>query len=192
MEDLRNQPKHLAWHETLELHELTAMQSTALMNLKKCIKEINDKQLRSIYAETIKELETNLKELLRYYSLAQREDIDLEVRDVGTGFYAGELLIFAKTAVRSYATAITETATPMLRETFTNHLLKAIKTHAKIFNYMYEKGLYPAYNLEKLLQNDIKNAKKALEMRDSDRSEQSKTTDLAEQTEADIATELSE
>ncbi len=34
--------------------------------------------------------------------------------------------------------------------------------HAKIFNYMYERSYYPSYNLERLLENDVKLANKAL------------------------------
>lgn len=32
---LHQQPQHLAWHETLEIHELVAFQSISLMKLKK-------------------------------------------------------------------------------------------------------------------------------------------------------------
>ncbi|WP_052343581.1 spore coat protein [Bacillus massiliigorillae] len=67
----------------------------------------------------------------------------------------------SKTAVKNYAAAITETATPVLREILIKHLKN---WHAKIFNYMYEKGLYPAYDLKKLLQNEVNTATKALEM----------------------------
>lgn len=55
---------HLAWHETLDMHELVAFQTIGLIKLKR----------------------------------------------------AGDLLGMAKTLVRNYAIAITETATPKLRE----------------------------------------------------------------------------
>lgn len=158
-------PGHLAWHETLDMHELVAFQANGLMKLKKFYPEVKDAELRSIYEQTIKGIESNLKELLRFYSLAPREEDTDDIRSLDAGFFSGDLLGFAKTAVRSYAIAITETATPVLRETLNRQLQKAIETHATIFNYMYKRGLYPAYNLEKLLQNDVKNANKALKMR---------------------------
>jgi spore coat protein F len=68
------------------------------------------------------------------------------------GFYAGDLLGLAKTTVRSYAIDITETATPRLREVLTRQLNAAILLHANVFNYMYKRGYYPSYNLNKLLE----------------------------------------
>ncbi|MGY0694917.1 spore coat protein [Virgibacillus sp. FSP13] len=161
----KNDPKHLAWHETLEIHELVAFQSIGLMKLKKSVGDVKDNMLHNLYVQCIKDYENNIKELLQFYSLAPRDDDEeLDTRNLGNGFYAGDLLILSKTSVKTYAAAITETATPMLRETLTKHLQKAIQAHAKIFSYMYDKGLYPAYNLEKLLKNDLKNAHMALEM----------------------------
>lgn len=165
MENSDRRPNHLAWHETLELHELVAFQSVGLIKLKKSIGEIKDRELRSIYNQTIKGLEENLRELLQFFSLAPRDDEASETRTIDSSFFAGDLLAFAKTSVRNYAIAITETATPVLRKTLNRHLQKAIKTHAAIFNYMYQKGFYPAYNLEKLLHHDMKNANNALRMR---------------------------
>lgn len=43
-----------------------------------------------------------------------------------------------------------------------DNLPVAIDTHAKIFNYLYERNLYPAYDLNQLLQNDVDVANKAL------------------------------
>lgn len=64
-------PAHqtLVWHETLELHELVAFQSTGLMKLKNGLKAIEDNTLKNIYLQTINELEMNLKELLQFFSL---------------------------------------------------------------------------------------------------------------------------
>lgn len=165
LENTDRRPNHLAWHETLDLHELVAFQSTGLIKLKKSIGEVEDRELRSIYNQTIKGLEENLRELVKFYNFAPREQEEGEERKIDTGFFAGDLLAFAKTAVRNYAIAITETATPALRDTLNKQLQKAIQTHATIFNYMYKRGLYPAYDLERLLQNDIRNANQALRMR---------------------------
>lgn len=98
---------------------------------------------------------------MQFYSYApeiqsqQREDI---------GFYAGDLLGFAKTSVRSYAITITETATPRLREVLTRQINGAIQLHAQVFNYMYERGYYPSYDLNQLLKNDVQNVQKAIQM----------------------------
>ncbi|WP_010271939.1 spore coat protein [Paenibacillus senegalensis] len=158
-----NQTAHLAWHETLEMHELVAFQSNGLMGFKMDIHHVTDPQLKKLYEQTIRALEQNLRELLPYYQYApsvsqSRNDQDL------TAFYAMRLLIFTKTAVRNYAIAITETATPSLRELLQKQLNQAIQLHADIYYFMYSRGLYPSYNLNQLLQNDQQIAKQALQL----------------------------
>lgn len=168
MEEERRQrrPNHLAWHETLMVHELVAMQSTALMKMKMFVGNITDSRLKKIYTEGIKNLENHLRELLKYYALAPRLDEENEeTRNIESGFYAAELLSFSKSAVKAYAATITETATPALRDTLTRHLQKCIQMHATIYEYMFDKGMYPSYNLPKLLEGDMKRARQALEMR---------------------------
>lgn len=159
----QSNPKHLAWHETLELHELVAFQTGQLISFKKKLPSLQDPALRTLYTEAIQGLEQNLRELLQYYPQAPtmaRSSEDPEL----PGIESALLLGFAKTAVRNYAIAITETATPQLRETFQKHLIKAIAMHAKVFQFMYERGYYPSYNLEQLLANDMKNAQIALSL----------------------------
>ena len=159
---------HLAWHETLELHELVASQSSALIKLKKVSRTVKDPILKTLFKHTIDGLTQNIMELLVFYPLApklQEEDessSDEESRDDASAMSAGELLTLAKTNVRNYAAAITETATPSLRKVVKKQLNGAIDTHAKVFHYLYERGLYPAYDLNKLLQNDVNLANKAL------------------------------
>ncbi|MFD2611083.1 spore coat protein [Paenibacillus gansuensis] len=162
-QEYRKPEEHLAWHETLELHELTAFQSNNLTALKMNMPNVKDAQLKALYTEAIKNLEKNLEELLAYYPQAPKPMRAVAEGDL-TPFYAGQLLIFAKTAVRNYSIAITETATPQLRETFRKHLNKAIDMHAKVFNFMYQRDLYPAYNLDRLLAADVKNAEKAIKL----------------------------
>lgn len=67
------QHKHLAWHETMELHELTASQSNTLMGLKMHVHDVADPKLRGLYEETIRSTESNLKELLQFYPMAPME-----------------------------------------------------------------------------------------------------------------------
>jgi spore coat protein F len=154
---------YLAWHETLELHELVAFNSIGLMKLKKGLKDIQDNTLKNIYLQTIKELEISVKELLQFYPRAPHPHQSSEYRNADS-FLAGDLLAFAKAAVRNYGVAITETATPALRKVLKKQLNQAITCHERIFSYMYNSGLYPSYDLNKLLQNDMMLAKKALSM----------------------------
>lgn len=158
--------KTLAWHETLELHELTVFKSVGLMKLKKGIKQVKDPQLRDIYQEGIDVLETSIRELLQFYRFAPKPGLTSEYREerVETGFYAGDLLAFTKSEVRNYAVAITETATPQLKDVLIKQLNQAIECHTRIYNYMYENGLYPSYDLNQLLQNDIQLAQRAINM----------------------------
>jgi spore coat protein F len=153
-------PKHLAWHETMELHELVAFQSVQLLAFKKKLPSLQDPAVRSLYMEAIQGMEQNLRELLQYYPLAP--SMERSERPDLSALEAAHLLVCAKTSVRNYATAITETATPQLRETFQRHLLKAIDLHAKVFYFLYQRGLYPAYDLQQLLASDINLANTAL------------------------------
>lgn len=159
-----NYPDHLAWHETLELHELTAFQSNGLMKMKQSLPQIQDPTLKALYTEAIKSVENHLRELLAFYPKAPGAQALRHEKDPMTGFYAGDLLGMSKTLVRNYAIAITETATPALRQVFTKHLSNAINLHAKTFNFMYERSYYPAYQFERLLENDVQLANRALSM----------------------------
>lgn len=153
----------LAWHETLELHELVAFQSNGLIMLKKTIKEVKDPALVKLYKECTKAIESNLKELIAFFpqtpALHHRQ-----AKDPETGYFSGSLLGMAKTMVRNYAIAITETATPQLRQVLNKQLNTAVQLHASVFYFMYERSYYPSYNLEELLKNDLQNAKTALSL----------------------------
>lgn len=164
---MNEERRTLAWHETLELHELTNFQSIGLMKLKMGIRQVTDPELRGIYQRKIRDLEENLTELLQFYPSApgHAPRDDDEMRE-DNPFYAGDLLAMSKTLVRNYGIAVTESATPQLRRTFMNHMTKAVRGHERIFNYMYGKGLYPAYDLGKMLQNDVTLARRAIGMRD--------------------------
>ncbi|GIN12908.1 spore coat protein F [Shouchella clausii] len=155
--------QHLAWHETLELHELTAFQSIVLMRCKLSLPKVSDPVLQNLYLESIQLLEKNLKELLPFFSYAPRHE-NAAAPHPDSGFWAGDLLGAAKTAVRNYAIAITETATPVLRNVLSKQLQGAIQWHASVYSYMNERSYYPSYNLGQLLENDITNAHRAIQM----------------------------
>lgn len=55
----------LAMHETLELHELLAMQSNRLVQNKKTVRKIKDPTLRGIYLECIQVSENHIKEIVQ-------------------------------------------------------------------------------------------------------------------------------
>ncbi|MCD8501504.1 MAG: spore coat protein [Bacillaceae bacterium] len=157
---MEQSPKHLAWHETLEIHELVAFQSIGLIKLKSSYRKIDCATLKGIYKDAIDGISANIRELLEFYGMAptaMRED-----RNEDSTFYAGDLLALAKSSVRNYAIALTETATPELRKVLTKQLTKSIDLHANVFNYMQQRNDYPAYSLRKLLENDVNLANKAL------------------------------
>jgi len=156
--------KLLAWHETLELHELVAFQSVGLMKLKMSINKVTDPELKELYRKCIHDLEANINALLKFYPNAQGYQSREEEMRQDMGFFAGDLLGMSKTLVRNLAAAVTETATPALRRTFTNQLTSAIQGHERVFNYMHKHGYYPAYDLGQLLGHDVENAQKALRM----------------------------
>lgn len=69
---------------------------------------------------------------------------------------ANDLLISTKTGIRNLAYAITETASPQVREVLRQHLNEAIDSHTKVFNYMENKKWYDAYNTDDLIQQDLR------------------------------------
>ncbi|MBU9712855.1 spore coat protein [Evansella tamaricis] len=158
--------EHLAWHETLEIHELVAFQANGLMKVKMSFPDIRNVELKKIYQKAIKGMSKNLQELLEFFPDMPRDESRGETDRNLTPFYAGDLLGLAKATVRNYAIAITETATPEVRKVLKKQLNDCIDLHAQIFEFMEKSNYYPAYNLEELLANDMKNAKKALSMRE--------------------------
>lgn len=159
-----SRPETLAWHETLELHEIVMFQSNSLMQFKKAVRKVRDPELRTLYQSAIKGIESNVRELLPYYSYGPYPEAHWDTRDDESAFFSGSLLGFAKTSVKAYAIAITETATPSLHRTFNRQLQRAIDLHYNVFWYMYQRGYYPSYDLSQLRVNDVKMANKALQM----------------------------
>jgi similar to spore coat protein len=69
---------------------------------------------------------------------------------------ATDFLIASKTAIRNYATALSETATPEVRDTLRRQFDVAVGTHERITNYMMNKGYYHAYNPQEQIRVDMK------------------------------------
>ncbi|UUZ86823.1 spore coat protein [Paenibacillus sp. P26] len=51
---------------------------------------------------------------------------------------------------------------PHIRNVLIKQLSQEIHAHARIFNYMLARGLYPSYHLDQMIQNDLNNAQKVL------------------------------
>ncbi|KAA9028407.1 spore coat protein [Niallia endozanthoxylica] len=77
---------------------------------------------------------------------------------------ATDFLISAKSGVRNYTVAITEAATPELRDALREQLRTAIETHEKITNYMIAKGYYHPHDLSEQLQGDLTVSNTALNL----------------------------
>ncbi|MCM3568279.1 spore coat protein [Neobacillus mesonae] len=75
---------------------------------------------------------------------------------------ATDFLISAKAAIRNYAVAITETATPELKAALRQQLNDAIATHEKITNYMIAKGYHHPHDLSEQLTLDLNTADTAI------------------------------
>ncbi|MDS1030585.1 spore coat protein [Bacillota bacterium LX-D] len=80
------------------------------------------------------------------------------IGDLTEQVIATDFLISAKAGVRNYAAALSETATPEVREVLRRQLNAAIETHEKITNYMIDKGYYHVLNPQEQIQVDMKAA----------------------------------
>lgn len=77
---------------------------------------------------------------------------------------ATDMLLSAKSAVRSYAIALTETATPKVHKVLKAQLDVAIETHQKIAAYMIENEMYHPYDVNEQVEHDLKKADNALNL----------------------------
>lgn len=77
---------------------------------------------------------------------------------------ATDLLISAKSAVRNYSIALTETTSQEIRTVLRKQLGDAIVAYETISNYMMEKGYYNAYDLQEQYKIDMKTTETALNL----------------------------
>ncbi|CAM4270917.1 spore coat protein [Lacicoccus alkaliphilus] len=77
---------------------------------------------------------------------------------------ATELLVTAKATVRTYAVALTETASPEVRDVLKRQLRQAIDQHGRIADYMMENDMYYAHDIDKQLKLDKKKVKAAKQL----------------------------
>ena len=81
---------------------------------------------------------------------------ELDQNDNKDQIIATELLVTAKSAVRTYAVALTEVATPEVRDVLTRQLKQAIDLHGRIADYMLNNDMYYANDINKQLELDKK------------------------------------
>ncbi|WP_174731437.1 spore coat protein [Mesobacillus harenae] len=79
---------------------------------------------------------------------------------------ATDFLIAAKSGVRNLAVAITETATPEMREILREQLRTAVETHENISNYMISKGYYYPSDISQQIHVDMTAAETAMNLAD--------------------------
>lgn len=77
---------------------------------------------------------------------------------------AMDLLTAAKSGVRNYAMAVTESGTSEIKETLIRHLEEALDLHERISSYLIEKGWYTAWNPNEQIQLDLQNIDTALHL----------------------------
>ncbi|MFZ3580165.1 spore coat protein [Virgibacillus sp. DJP39] len=77
---------------------------------------------------------------------------------------ATDLLVSAKSGIKNYALALTETATPEIREALKAQLNTAIDVHEQITNYMMSKGYYHPADMIEQNAVDMKTTESALSL----------------------------
>lgn len=77
---------------------------------------------------------------------------------------ATDFLVSAKSAVRNYSIALTETTSQEVRTVLRKQVGDAIATHEAISNYMMKKGFYNAYDLKEQYKVDMQVTETALKL----------------------------
>ncbi|MFB7139683.1 spore coat protein [Gottfriedia sp. NPDC056225] len=154
----------LAWHETLELHEIVATTTYFLFKLKTNIKNVSDAGLKELYKTSITTFENNLRDLLKFMTNITIGERDAASDKLASEMNAEDLLSATKVLTKMYANALTETATPDLNNTFVKQLVAVNNLHTQIFTYLSKQGQYSVYNINKLIENDAKKAMDVLKM----------------------------
>lgn len=75
---------------------------------------------------------------------------------------AMDFLISAKSGVRNYAAAVTETGDPEIKAVLTKQLDEAIDMHERITNYVLERGWYHPWDVKEQFKLDLQNIQTAL------------------------------
>lgn len=94
----------------------------------------------------------------------KKDELGMPVSMLDDLAIATDFLVSAKAGVRNLAVAITETATPEVKELLRRELDNAIDTHDKIAQYMIKNEMYHAYDVTEQIVHDLKKADIALEI----------------------------
>jgi similar to spore coat protein len=79
---------------------------------------------------------------------------------------AYDFLTAAKTGVRNYAMALTETASPEVEKILRRQLEDAITLHGKIAGLLMDRGWYLPYEVPEQIKLDLANARTAIRLAD--------------------------
>ena len=77
---------------------------------------------------------------------------------------ATDLLIATKSGIKNYASALSETYTPELRQIFQEQLNDAINMHEQVTNYMVSKGYYHPQHVKEQFVVDMQAAQNAMNL----------------------------
>ncbi|PLR80297.1 spore coat protein [Bacillus canaveralius] len=80
---------------------------------------------------------------------------------------ATEFLVTAKSGIKAYAQAITETATPEVKNALRDQLMRAIQTHEQISSYMISHGYYHPHDVQEQIRLDLSASQAAINMTQS-------------------------
>lgn len=86
------------------------------------------------------------------------------MKDMTEQVIATDFLIAAKSTVRNYAIALSETRTPEVREVLRRQLDSAIDTHEKTLKFMMSKGYYHVNDPQEQFIVDMNTANTALKL----------------------------
>ncbi|RSL30817.1 spore coat protein [Salibacterium salarium] len=80
----------------------------------------------------------------------------MQIQNFNDQAAATDLLLSAKSGVRNCAYAITEAASPNVRQALSQQLQQSVHFHEQVTDYMINKGYYHPYNLNEQVQVDQK------------------------------------
>jgi len=75
---------------------------------------------------------------------------------------AADLLNYAKAGVKSYASALTEAASPEVRSVLKKQLNEAISFQEQVSSFMMRKGWYNAYDINAQIQSDLQQSQNTI------------------------------
>lgn len=110
-----------------------------------------------------------IHEMLNFKTACMINDY-LEVRsaegmpDLADSTIALDFLLAAKTGVRNCAFALSETASPEVRNVLRNQLESELNLHEEISNFMINKGWFHPLHINKQFQLDIESSQTAVEI----------------------------